>query len=191
MKKNFFGILFFIGFFLISPLVQAYGGLTNGILISSNFSTLNQTTQTTYTDSVSKSKLSHSILDAKIGWITEDGWYIGGIYHSRSQADIFNTDKSTNSGVSLGLTFPEGFFILGHYFLDGKFKDDSASSEYSKSTGLGAEAGFLFDVSTSFYLGASYSYREFEYKKRSPTQATFVKQKFTENSPMLVFALLF
>lgn len=183
------------GFVLLALLfnskASAFGGLTDGVLLSLNASSLSQETQNTHTGSVTKSKLNIQLIDAKLGMITEDGWYFGAIYHGRTQADIFDTDQSSHTGASLGFTLPSGFFAFAHYFFDGQFKDKSADITYKAAAGYGAELGFLMDLTPSFYYGINYAYRNIEYKKRAPESTTFSKYVHSEHSPMICLAFLF
>jgi hypothetical protein len=186
MKKIFLSFVFYT----LPSLAFAYGGLTNGILISANFTAINQNTELE-TSSKTNTSLNYSIMDSKLGYITEGGWYMGAIYHTRTQSDASNTDRANESGLSFGLTFPEGFYIMAHYFIDGKMNDGSSQVEYKKGSGYGTDFGYLTDISTSLYIGVCYSWRTLKYTERAPTSTSFQTFSLTEQSPLFSLALLF
>lgn len=174
-----------MGCLLLSAVAEARGG--SGILFDVNAyysSSKSEGKQTGGTNDV-KSDSSVAIYDLKLGYLTESGLYVGGLYTSRSNnvLDQSGTNGSA-TGVSLGYMGAAGIFLQGHYLTNASY------GTLSEGTGLQADVGYKAGMGSGWLLGGELSYRSISYKKQSDN-AGLDTYKITEVIPMISIGYLF
>ncbi len=113
--------------------------------------------------------------DAKLGFASE-GLYLGGIYSARGMED----NNRTSYGVSVGY-HSGGFFIDGNYFIASSI--DRGTTTLQQGSGFGADLGYNWMMSSSFYMGLELSYKSFTYKEVTIASVD-IEQENKEKSEM-------
>lgn len=120
--------------------------------------------------------------------------YVGGIYHSRTTSlEPGDDPKLTATGASLGV-FYGGLVVMGHYFFQATSESgDAAGSGWSAGSGVGADVGFMFPLSSNFVMGANIAYRSLSFKKYDDgtTEYDDAVDTKTETAPRLTVGFIF
>ncbi len=115
-------------------------------------------------------KTSSSIYDIKLGYIREDGIYLGAEYstYTQSTAATLSTpavesQAGGGAGVGLGYFWNSGFHGRTFYRFNETF------GEYKSGTGFQADLGYAINVTSNFYLGIMFSHRQVTFKEYALT----------------------
>ena len=164
-------------------LAQARGS-SSGVMATLNAYMYNQSSEATAGSSTSSSESNNSIYDLKLGYLTGNGLYLGGLYTMRSAKSGSTTTDGKNLGASVGYVGASGFFIQGHYILSAEYGD------LKEGTGLQADLGYINNITGNFLVGVELTYRSVEYKK-DESNPSMDKYKLTELFPMLTVGFVF
>lgn len=159
-------------------------GSSSGVMATLNAYMYNQTTEVTTGSSSSSSDSKSSIYDIKIGYLSGNGLYLGGLYTIRNSTSGSTSTDGKNLGASLGYVGASGFFIKGHYILSAEYGD------LKEGSGLQADLGYINNVTGNLLVGVELTYRSIEYKK-DESNAAIDKYKSTELFPMLTVGFVF
>lgn len=164
---------------------NAAGG--SGILFDMNLfydSWKAETSNTGSTNATVTGDSASSIYDIKLGYLMTSGFYIGGLYTSRSNTITQTTTSGSATGVSFGYMGQAGLFVQGHYLMS------ATSGTYSEGSGMQLDVGYKAGVGSGLLLGAELTYRNIDYKKDSGN-ANLASYKTTEVLPMVSIGYLF
>jgi len=168
--------LVFVALLLILPQVSI-AARGEGVLLSFSGFLCNQTRES----GTSSADDNLYIYDLKLGYSMGSGLYAGAIHSTRSRnGSAISGESGSATGASLGYQGDSGLYLMGHYYLTGKFGD------YNEASGVQADFGYLTQVSGPFSVGVELSYRNIEYKKDGAANLR-VKELF----PMLTAAFTF
>lgn len=159
-------------------------GSSSGVMATLNAYMYNNTTEVTSGGSSSSSDSKVSIYDIKLGYLTGNGLYLGGLYTMRNSTNGSNSTDGKNLGASVGYVGASGFFIKGHYILSAEYGD------LKEGSGLQADLGYINNITGNFLVGVELTYRSVEYKK-DESNASVDKYKMTELFPMLTVGFVF
>ncbi|MGZ3689914.1 MAG: hypothetical protein ACXVAX_00335 [Pseudobdellovibrio sp.] len=104
-------------------------------------------------------KSSTSIVDVKLGYITENHWYYGALYSGRGDDQLLPT-TTNGSGFGLGL----GYFWYNGFNLRGFYRLNEAFGDYTDGSGFQLDLGYAINPTSSLYLGLNLSYRDVTFK---------------------------
>lgn len=180
MKQRLLMLMSVLSVLTGASLAQARGGTSNGVMVSASAYMYNVTTDSS---PGGKTDSKTSLYDLKLGYLSGNGLYLGGLYTIRSQENG-SSESGKALGASVGYVGSEGFYLQGHYILSAE------KGDYSEGTGLQADFGYLTNVTGAMYVGVELSYRSIEYKKNS-TIPGFEKMKMDELFPLLTVGFLF
>jgi hypothetical protein len=103
---------------------------------------------------------TQSIYDIKLGYVSMNRWYFGGGVTTRSESASGTT---SGSGTMLGL----GYFFENRFNIRAYYKFNERYGDYSNGTGFQADLGYLYNVTSNFYLGFNMSLRQTTFKSNN------------------------
>lgn len=177
MKK----LLLVITMMAVATVAQARSS-GNGVLLAFN-AFIYQTTTTSNPGTSNDDNIS--IIDIKLGRLSDSGLYLGGIYSTRSHSGTnLTSDNGTALGASVGYMGDSGFYLMGHYYLSAEV------AKYKNGSGYQTDFGYLAAVSGAFQVGVELTYRNIEYKKNDDFPG-LNSMAVKELMPMLTAAFTF
>ncbi len=169
------------------------GGGGGGVLLGLNLSYSTDKDETT-TTTTTTNDYKTTLMDIKLGYQAMSGLYFGLLYINDTGSSNSTNKATTGYGPTLGYMANNGFFIHATYLLDGEYDASTADSfKYKKGTGIQADLGYLFPVSSSFLIGAELSYRSIKYGTYYNGTADVTTQTRTNTSmdPKISLAFIF
>jgi hypothetical protein len=172
MRKNFLNLFLFLisNFFLSQKCLAQSGGtgtrsakpmtfstssnsgvlLDFGVYYGQSEATANPSTNNEWKDNT-------SVYDCKLGYILDEGIYVGGVYSARTlSTSSTNTPSTTGSGGGVGT----GFFWGNGFHLRGFYHFNEVYGEYKNGTGFQADIGYMMNMSSNFHIGFLISHRQ-------------------------------
>lgn len=185
MKKMWLVAATFVLTTAVAGSVHAASG--SGVLFDANLYYGSSKTSTKLTNGVETTNTdgSTAIYDIKLGYLSNTGLYLGGLYTSRSDSALNASGTNGNAiGASVGYFGSMGFFIQGNYLLSAEY------GKYKEGKGMQVDLGYKAGVGSGWLLGGELTYRSIGYKKNTdiPTLDTFT---VTEVVPMISIGYLF
>lgn len=164
------------------------GGSGTYVGLNLDYQSMTMTSEVGATTTESKSNSLD--YDFQAGYVMSSGLYLGVVYNSTSTTDDVTDPKTSAYGVSFGY-MNKGFLLVGHYFLNAE-QSDSADNKLTGSA-IGADLGYMFQVTGSFHLGGVMAYRSVTYNKltQAGTEVPDASVKITAMEPKLVLGFLF
>ncbi len=131
------------------------------------------------------SELEISNYDLKLGFVDASGLYLGGMY----QMSKLNNDNAFAVGPTLGFSHYSGFYALFTYFLVAE-QDNGANSTFTDGMGPQIDLGWIFPLTSSFFIGPQISYRSISYEKQD-TAGVSTDVDFTRTNILPYISLWF
>ncbi|UXR63694.1 hypothetical protein EZJ49_11485 [Bdellovibrio bacteriovorus] len=153
----------------------------NGVMLTANAFMYNTTVEVT---PGTKSESKVSIYDIKLGYLSGNGLYLGGIYTLRNSEAGNSSSDGNAMGASIGYVGSSGFYVKGHYLVSAELGDNK------EGTGIQGDFGYLTNITGALVVGVELTYRSIEYKKND-TAPTMEKLKQDELFPMLTVGFVF
>ncbi len=127
-----------------------------------------------------------SVYDLKIGYIFDSDFYLGGGYSVRNDSLSSLSLNSSSGGtatVGVGWFWGSGFNLRTYYHINESFGD------YKDGTGFQADLGYVVNMTSNFYMGLLYSYRQTTFTSNT-TIANFKTWAKKETFPMVTLGFL-
>ncbi len=127
-----------------------------------------------------------SIYDIKLGYIFDEGYYLGAEYSTRSQSTTstnINATTGNTAAAGLGYISSNGLQLRAYYRINESFGD------YKSGTGFQADLGYMVNVSSNFYIGFTVSHRQVTFKENQMI-ANFDYWTRKDTNPFLTFGFL-
>ncbi|CAE79674.1 hypothetical protein AB1A81_08290 [Bdellovibrio bacteriovorus] len=179
MSKKILALAVFMAGSVLS--LQSQAATSNGVLVNANIFMYNNSTETT---PGGESKSNSSIYDIKLGYISGNGLYLGGLYTLRKVETDSGSVDGNALGASIGYVGASGFYVKGHYLLSAEY------DTLKEGTGIQADFGYMTNVTSSFFVGVELTYRSIEYKKNEASPG-MDSLKISETFPMLTVGFIF
>ncbi|AHZ84328.1 hypothetical protein Bb109J_c1636 [Bdellovibrio bacteriovorus] len=179
MSKQILALAVFMAGSVLS--LQSQAATSNGVLVNANIFMYNNSTETT---PGGESKSNSSIYDIKLGYISGNGLYLGGLYTLRKVETDSGSVDGNALGASIGYVGASGFYVKGHYLLSAEY------DTLKEGTGIQADFGYMTNVTSSFFVGVELTYRSIEYKKNEASPG-MDSLKISETFPMLTVGFIF
>jgi hypothetical protein len=107
-----------------------------------------------------KAESERTALDLRLGYVHASGLFLGGMYSMTSIDD----DDLFAGGPTLGFNHKNGFYALFTYFLASEYKYESGT-KLTDGMGPQIDIGWIFPLTSVFYIGPQISYRSLSYEK--------------------------
>jgi hypothetical protein len=138
--------------------------------------------------STSEAKLT--VIDFRLGYVTDFGLYIGGLYSIHDQ-QIFAKASDSYFGPSLGY-YNSGFFVSGTYYIYGERDLTAGGIKYSKVQGFQVDLSYGVPLAEGVLIGPQLTYHNVHFREE---QVIGVAQsadfKWSGLTPYINLTLLF
>lgn len=155
--KNF---VFALSLLLLSSVASA------NLVFSPNIGYYSTSTDESTPSTVNREE-TFTYLDMKVGYVMPMGLYFGGMYSSTSSESCAGGTCSDGSGFNIGPTIgymsAQGIYAHLTYYIMGEEGDNPKNSG---GKGPQIDLGWMFPLSSSFFLGPQLTYRSIEYDTR-------------------------
>lgn len=98
--------------------------------------------------------------DLKVGYVHPSGLYLGGMYAITK----FDDNGGYAAGPTLGYSHYSGFYALFTYFLTAQ-QNTASNSKLTSGMGPQIDLGWVFPITSVFFIGPQISYRSIGYDK--------------------------
>lgn len=187
MKKMWLSALIFVSTMTLAVAAQARGGSGgDGVLMSVNaYYNSDKTESQDVGGTAATSKSTGAIYDVKLGYLTGSGFYLGGLYTSRSNDVGGSSTSGSATGASIGYVGTMGFYVMGHYLLSA-----TEQNVYKEGSGYQADLGYLTAIDGHLVVGVELTWRHINYKK-DDNDANLDHYTHEQVLPMLTLGYLF
>ncbi|MBC7740606.1 MAG: hypothetical protein H7061_00310 [Bdellovibrionaceae bacterium] len=109
-------------------------------------------------------KTNVSIYDVKLGYIFNEGYFLGGEYSTRNESSTATTTATLNGGgAGVGL----GYFSSGGFYLRGYYRFNETFGDYKNGTGYQADLGYMMNLTSNFFVGIAFTNRQITFKENA------------------------
>lgn len=136
----------------------------------------------------SDSKLT--LVDVRLGYLSDFGLYIGGLY-SLQDHQILSNSADSYLGPSVGY-YKSGFFLVGTYYLYGEKDLTNGSGKYAGASGYQLDLSYTVPITPTIRIGPQLTYHYYKYSEIEVSGVSNpASYKFSSISPYfnLIFVL--
>lgn len=186
MKNRWFSALLLASSLAFTVTAHARGGSGgSGVMFTLNGFYNTDKTQTQSGGATTTSDTKGAVYDVKLGYLEGDGWYLGGMYTSRSHDAGGSSTAGSATAGSIGYVGSMGFYAMAHYIFSA-----TEGTNYKQGSGYQGDLGYLTAINGSFIVGVEVTYRTITYKK-DENNAALDHYTHDEVMPMLTLGYLF
>lgn len=129
-------------------------------------------------------KNNTSVYDIKLGYISDNNWYLGALYSVKNYSNLAGTTNGKVGGAGFGYFFRNNFNFRAFY------RHNESFGEYREGSGFQADLEYKVSFFSNFYIGALISHRKMTFKKNESV-ANFEDYTAKETYPALSLGFLF
>jgi hypothetical protein len=104
-----------------------------------------------------------TVIDLRLGWVTDFGLYLGGLYSIQDQ-DILSDSSDSYFGPSVGF-YRNGFFGALTYYIYGERDITSGAGKWSDVQGFQLDLAYGLLVSEGVRIGPQLTYQSIEFSE--------------------------